>query len=109
MVGGFEFDAVEQSRTRTLCSIHTDGRPSARGRAQRAAALLLCVATILVHPALGFAAVVTRGPYVQMGTPTGMTIRWRTDRPDPGRVLYGTAAGALTGVADQGAPTTDHE
>lgn len=32
----------------------------------------------LQHPT---APVVTRGPYLQLATPTEITIRWRTDRP----------------------------
>src|SRR4051794_25622211 len=30
-----------------------------------------------------------RGPYLQIGTPTCMTIRWRTDLPTDSRVQYG--------------------
>ncbi len=52
---------------------------------------------------------VTRGPYLQLGTPEGMTIRWRTDVPTDGRVLYGAAPGELTESRVAPAPTTEHE
>lgn len=39
---------------------------------------------------------VTRQPYLQMATPTQMTIRWRTDIVTQGRVRFGTVSGALT-------------
>jgi hypothetical protein len=108
MVGDFESKAAPPPGARILCSIHMCELAFAPLRGSRAAALLLGVAAILLHPAASLAAVVTSGPYVQMGTSTGMTIRWRTDRPDPGRVLYGSAVGALNGTADQGAAITDH-
>lgn len=54
-------------------------------------------------------AVVTRGPYLQMGTSTQMRIRWRTNVATDSRVRYGLAAGALTLAADDAALTTEHE
>jgi len=39
---------------------------------------------------------ITRGPYLQMATPYSMTVRWRSNRPVPGRVQYGTNANNLT-------------
>jgi hypothetical protein len=51
---------------------------------------------------------VTRGPYLQLGTETAVTVRWRTDRPTDSRVVYGPEPGALRhGVSDPGI-TTDH-
>ncbi len=55
------------------------------------------------------APVVTRGPYLQMGTPTGLVVRWRTDVPTNSRVSVGTTAGSLTSNADNAAVTTEHE
>ena len=37
----------------------------------------------------------TRGPYLQMGTPEGVTIRWRSDVPADSLVEYGDAPGNL--------------
>ncbi|HEX8169921.1 MAG TPA: fibronectin type III domain-containing protein [Thermoanaerobaculia bacterium] len=56
----------------------------------------------IVVPAL------TRGPYLQMGTPTSMIVRWRTDTPSDSRVRFGSILGSLTSVADDLTPTTDH-
>jgi tetratricopeptide (TPR) repeat protein len=53
--------------------------------------------------------VVTRGPYLQIGTPTGVTIRWRTDVASTSRVLYGTNLGNLDGSVQSGTLTTEHE
>jgi len=55
------------------------------------------------------AEVVTRGPYLQVGTPTGITVRWRTDVASTSRVLYGTSQGSLTSSVQDGSSTTEHE
>lgn len=51
---------------------------------------------------------ITRGPYLQMGTTTGMTIRWRTDVAVAGKVNYGTELGNLAYSAEEGAAATEH-
>jgi acid phosphatase type 7 len=53
-------------------------------------------------------ATVTRGPYLQIGTPTGVTVRWRTDAATNSRVSYGLTAGSLTSTVDDAAATTEH-
>ncbi|QHV94814.1 purple acid phosphatase family protein [Spirosoma endbachense] len=55
------------------------------------------------------APVVTRGPYLQLGTQTAATIRWRTDVPIIGQVTYGLSTTSLTGVASETASSTEHE
>ncbi|RIV25367.1 hypothetical protein DYU11_08680 [Fibrisoma montanum] len=51
-----------------------------------------------------------RGPYLQMGTPTDMTLRWRTSTASTGRIRYWTSEpGSLTSNADESAATTEHE
>lgn len=52
--------------------------------------------------------VITRGPYLQMATPTAMTLRWRTSTATTGRIRFGTDAQNLTGSATEAAPGTDH-
>ena len=52
---------------------------------------------------------VTRGPYLQMGTPSGTVVRWRTSAPVIGRVQYGLSAGAATWSAEETAPTMEHQ
>ena len=56
-----------------------------------------------------FAAVLTRGPYLQIGTPTSMIVRWRTDAPVESRLLWGTNLASLNGTTSQPVPTTEHE
>jgi hypothetical protein len=51
---------------------------------------------------------VARGPYLQLGTPTGMVVRWRTDTPSDSRVVYGTQPDALTQTASAALVTTEH-
>ncbi|HEY0156512.1 MAG TPA: fibronectin type III domain-containing protein [Thermoanaerobaculia bacterium] len=49
-----------------------------------------------------------RGPYLQLGTPTSIVVRWRTDIATAGRVRYGTSAGGLTQYVDDPNVTTNH-
>lgn len=63
----------------------------------------------LVFEAPAFAQVLTRGPYLQSGTPTSVVVRWRTDLPADSRVQYGTSAGNLSMLAEDQTPTTEHE
>ncbi len=51
----------------------------------------------------------TRGPYLQLATPTSIRVRWRTDVPTASRVNYGDAPGNLTQVVSSGTLTTEHE
>jgi phosphodiesterase/alkaline phosphatase D-like protein len=51
----------------------------------------------------------TRGPYLQLGTPTSMHVRWRTNVPTDSRVQYGTTPGNLNLTADDATATTEHE
>ncbi len=67
-----------------------------------AAALLpLCGATAATPSVL-------RGPYLQMGTPTSIVVRWRTDLAGVSRVSYGTNAADLASFVDGPASTTNH-
>jgi 3',5'-cyclic AMP phosphodiesterase CpdA len=51
---------------------------------------------------------VTRGPYLQVGSQTGMTIRWRTDVATNSRVTFGTTHGTYTNTVDSATVTTEH-
>jgi acid phosphatase type 7 len=53
-------------------------------------------------------AVLTRGPYLQMGTPTSMQFRWRTDVLADSKVSYGTSAGSLTSSVTNATSVQDH-
>lgn len=50
-----------------------------------------------------------RGPWLQRGTPSSVTIRWRTDQPTDSRVWYGVSPGGMTATQDDPALTTEHE
>jgi hypothetical protein len=52
--------------------------------------------------------VVTRGPYLQLGTDSEITVRWRTDVATDSRVSYGTDFGNLSLVEDDPTSTTEH-
>lgn len=81
-------------------------------RAERVFLIAVLLAAFLVpvpRPASGgVAALVTRGPYLQSGTPTSAVVRWRTDIATGTRVRYGTAPESLTGIADGEAGVTEH-
>lgn len=50
----------------------------------------------------------TRGPYLQVVTPTSVIIRWRTDQPTTGRVWFGQSTNSLTNTLTESQPTLDH-
>ena len=52
---------------------------------------------------------VTRGPYLQIGTPNSTVVRWRTSIATNSRVSIGTTQGSLTTNSDDGSVTTEHE
>jgi hypothetical protein len=51
---------------------------------------------------------ISRGPYLQMGGQTSITIRWRTDIATNSRVTFGTTLGAYTNTVDDATVTTEH-
>lgn len=51
---------------------------------------------------------ITRGPYLQTGTPTSIIIRWNTSLSELGVVTYGTTPGSLNLSQPDGSATTDH-
>jgi hypothetical protein len=50
----------------------------------------------------------TRGPYLQVGTPTSIVVRWRTDAAVVGRVRFGIAADRMEASVSEDAATTEH-
>ncbi len=63
--------------------------------------------SITVNAAPG-SGTLTRGPYLQMARPTGMTVRWRSSQAITGRVKYGTSAANLSTTVDETSATTEH-
>lgn len=51
----------------------------------------------------------TRGPYLQMGTPTSVAIRWRTGAASNSHVMYGPSLESLIWSATESPATTEHE
>jgi hypothetical protein len=51
---------------------------------------------------------IVRGPYLQLGTPASMTVRWRTATPRASRVLYGSAPDQLDVTVQSATPVTEH-
>src|SRR6185503_7077241 len=52
---------------------------------------------------------ITRGPYLQSGSPSNITVRWRTDQATNSRVRYGATPGSLNSNVDTPALSTEHE
>ena len=51
----------------------------------------------------------TRAPYLQLGTPNSIVVRWRTDVAGNSRVRHGSAPGNLNAIVDNSTITTEHE
>ena len=51
----------------------------------------------------------TRGPYLQMGNQTALTIHWRTDVPTNSKVCFGTSISNLNQTAVDNSLVTEHE
>lgn len=52
---------------------------------------------------------IVRGPYLQVGTETGIIIRWATDTPVQGKVWYGTDCDRLTSTVQETAIACNHK
>ncbi|MEJ6979092.1 metallophosphoesterase family protein [Pedobacter sp. P351] len=57
---------------------------------------------------MGVQADLLRGPYLQMATPTSMTIRWRTNVYDRSRVKYGLSSDNLSMRTDDSTLVNEH-
>ncbi len=64
---------------------------------------------LAVNPTCATAAEITRGPYLQMGTPQEITVRWRTDEPTASVVYFGEDPSFQYQLAGYLEPTTEHE
>jgi hypothetical protein len=52
---------------------------------------------------------ITRGPYLQTGTPTQITIKWRSNTFTESIINYGTSLGALNSIELDTTPKINHE
>ena len=78
---------------------------------QRPLALSVCLSVVLLSGLIGGSAwaQVSRGPYLQNGSHTSMTVRWRTSTATNSRVRYGSSPTNLTSFADNTTVTAEHE
>src|SRR5438874_5500821 len=74
----------------------------------RAVTLTVVVALAIGQSVLAATVSVTRGPYLQTGTPTSVTVRWRTDVSTDSCVRYGTSLSSLSGQTCVTSSTTEH-
>ncbi|MEO7600112.1 MAG: DNRLRE domain-containing protein [Opitutus sp.] len=72
-------------------------------------ALLLLLPLLTLVPHVAQARSLTRGPYLQNGSTSATTVRWRTSTSTDSVVRYGTTAGSLNLTASDATSTTEHE
>ncbi len=77
-----------------------------RMRSLRAGPILLASVLAASH---ALAAELVRGPYLQVGRPSGVTVRWRTDVATDSRVQWGTSWTTLDQSLEANGPKTEHE
>jgi len=65
---------------------------------------LVLVPELVLNPGTA----VVRGPYLQLGTPDSIVVRWRTNMPTPSRVVFGSQPGNLTQTVEDATETTEH-
>ena len=90
-------------------SRQTMGHRPRRTRTAGAGAWLLLVSIVVAAADAALAQTVSRGPYLQMGGPTEMTVRWRTDSPTDSVVRYGPGPDDQPFVAQEAGNRTEHE
>src|SRR5439155_12244798 len=76
----------------------------------RAVALTLVLALALCQSVLAATVLVKRGPYLQTGSSTSVTVKWRTDVSTDSCVRYGTSVSSLSSATPLCVTTsaTDH-
>jgi hypothetical protein len=78
-------------------------------RCIRGLAFIVLATCLLWQPEIRSQIMVTRGPYLQIGTPTSIVVRWRTGTATNSRVRYGTNPADLSSMRDNTSVTTEHE
>ncbi|MCP4002235.1 MAG: hypothetical protein GY727_15100, partial [Gammaproteobacteria bacterium] len=71
--------------------------------------ILITLLTVSFSSTNAWGQSVTRGPYLQSGTPTSIVVRWRTDVDTDSIVYYGDVPNNLIYNASLSANTTEHE
>jgi acid phosphatase type 7 len=62
-----------------------------------------------LYSAGAYSQTIDRGPYLQLGTPTSVYLKWKTNTPTDSKVRYGTDPSNLTGVVNDPASVNLHE
>ena len=70
--------------------------------------MMFCIVLMSLLPAAAFGQTVSRGPYLQSGTPSSVVVRWRTSSSTDSVVRYGITQGSLTQTATVSGNRTDH-
>jgi hypothetical protein len=70
--------------------------------------VILCSFLLLGSSASSFGQRVTRGPYLQLGTPRSVIVKWRTNVATSARVRYGPNPTSLLWHEDQTGTSTEH-
>jgi acid phosphatase type 7 len=73
-----------------------------------AAPMAALILTTVVDPGPAQAQL-SRRPYLQNGSSTAVTVRWRTEESTDSRVWYGTTQGALDRTVDKDSDSREHE
>ncbi len=73
------------------------------------AGLLTAAILLILYNGLIFSQNVTRGPYLQIGTPHSIIVKWRTDIFTDSQVKIGNSPGNLDMTFDNLLSTTEHE
>src|SRR5690349_13960223 len=63
----------------------------------------------LATTSAGYAQTLSRGPYLQNGNTSAVTVRWRTSSSADSMVRYGLTSGSLTSSVSDATPKTEHE
>lgn len=102
MAGPVTTRAAATVRATATATVHVFGPEAGKGRAVGKGGA--------GTPAAAGAALatVTRGPYLQVGTPASVVVRWRTDVATDSRVAYGTVQGSPDHYVDDATLTTEH-
>lgn len=84
------------------------GRYTFTARATDNQGLQRTSAPVVINVVTSLPIALIRGPYLQMGSPTGAVVRWRTDAISDGLVYYGTDLNSLTNIAWEESVTNEH-
>ena len=101
--------ALMEEPEETSATPHNRANASVAAAPRGGAHISMTGAATRTSPAGATTATIVRGPYLQIGAPTSMVIRWRTATATDSRVLYGDGPAHLTQLHDEAPLTLEHE